>query len=106
MSVELCRIDLVQSCSKLIEELRMQLLNLPLIRMCIRWSYLIQDGAQCRREVILHDQLLLIDPFKQLKTKSVDSFALLVHYIVVLENMFAAFEVLRLDGLLRGFDTP
>ncbi len=36
--------------------------------------------------------------------QAVDRLALLVHHIVVFEQMFAGFEVLRFDGFLRCFD--
>ena len=49
----------------------------------------------------LHDVLLLVDAFEQLAAHAVDRLALLVHHVVVFEQVFAGFEVLRFDGLLR-----
>ena len=42
--------------------------------------------------------------FEQLAAHAVDGLALLVHDVVVFEQVFAGFEVLRFDGLLRGCD--
>ena len=52
----------------------------------------------------LDDALFLFDAFEQLAAHAVDGLALLVHDVVVLEQVFAGFEVLRFDGLLRGRD--
>ena len=43
-------------------------------------------------------------PSKQLAAQAVDRLALLVHDVVVLEQVFARFEVLRFDGFLRALD--
>ena len=59
-----------------------------------------EDG----RDVVLGDELLLVDAFHELAAQAVDGFALLVHDVVVFEHVFAGFEVLGFDGLLRGFD--
>ena len=48
--------------------------------------------------------LLLILPFEQLAAHAVDRLALLVHHVVVFEDVFAGGEVLGFDGLLRGRD--
>ncbi len=48
----------------------------------------------------LHDALFLIDAFEQLAAHAVDGLALLVHDVVVFEQVFAGFEVLRFDGFL------
>ena len=56
------------------------------------------------RDVVLEDEFFLIDAFEQLAAQAVDGLALLVHHVVVLEQMFAGFEVLAFDGFLRGFD--
>ena len=37
--------------------------------------------------------------------QAVDGLALLVHHVVVFQQVFAALEVLRFDGFLRGFDS-
>ena len=46
----------------------------------------------------------LVFAFERRAADGVDRFALLVHYVVVFEQVFAGLEVLRLDGLLRVFD--
>src|SRR5262245_11282454 len=43
-------------------------------------------------------------PFENLTAQRIDVLALLVHHVVVLEQMLADGEVLRLDLLLRAFD--
>ena len=48
------------------------------------------------------DALLLIVAFEQLAAHAVDGLALLVHDVVVFEEVFAGCEVLRFDGLLRA----
>ena len=65
---------------------------------------LIQHGAQQVRNVILDDQLLLIQPLQQLPPRSINGLALLVHHVVVLEQVFARLEVLPFHRLLRRFD--
>ena len=42
--------------------------------------------------------------FEQLAAQRVDVLALLVHHVVVLEQVLAGGEVLRLDLLLRALD--
>ena len=42
--------------------------------------------------------------FQQLAAQSVNGFALLVHHVVVFEQVFAGLEVLRFDGLLGRLD--
>ena len=55
-------------------------------------------------DVILEDQFLLIDPFEQLAAQAVDRLALLVHDVVVFEQVFAGLEVLPFHRFLRSFD--
>ena len=54
--------------------------------------------------MISMNALLLILAFEQRAAHAVDGLALLVHHVVVFEDVFARGEVLRLDGLLRGGD--
>ncbi len=65
---------------------------------------LVEHAAENSADVILQNQLALLDAFEQLAAQAVDGLALLVHHVVVFEQMFARFEVLRFDGLLRAFD--
>ena len=51
-----------------------------------------------------HDVVPLIFARQQLAAHAVDGFALLVHHVIVFEEMFAGPEVLGLDGLLSSFD--
>ena len=47
---------------------------------------------------------LLVLAFEQRAAHAVDGLALLVHHVVVFEDVFAGGEILRFDGLLRGRD--
>ena len=48
----------------------------------------------------LHDPFFLVRAFEQLPAHAVDGLALLVVDVVVFEQVFAGFEVLRFDGFL------
>ena len=50
------------------------------------------------------DVLFLVLLFEQLLAHSIDGFALLVHHVVVLEDVFSGREVLAFDPFLRRFD--
>src|ERR1700722_16360857 len=52
----------------------------------------------------LDDKLTLILPLERGAANRVDRFALLVHHVVVFEQVFAGVEILRFDRLLRLFD--
>ena len=51
-----------------------------------------------------HQIFLLVFAFEKLLAKAVDGFALLVHDVVVFEDVFAVREVLAFNPLLRVFD--
>jgi hypothetical protein len=53
----------------------------------------------------VHHARLLIVTLEQIPAHPVDRLALLVHHVVVFENVFARAKILRLDGFLRGCDT-
>ncbi len=78
-------------------------LDIPVFRMHFLGRVLIQQAGQNVGNVILENQVLLIHTFEQLTPQSIDSLALLVHHVVVFEQVFAGFEVLRFHGLLRCF---
>ena len=69
-------------------------------------AVLVEQPAENVANVILEDEFLLVDAFQQLPAQSVNRLALLVHHVVVFEQMFAGLEVLRLDRLLRRLDAP
>ena len=69
-------------------------------------AYLIEQAAEDVAHVILKDQFLLVEPFQQLPAQAVNRLALLVHHVVVFEQVFAGLEVLPFDGLLRCLDAP
>ena len=64
----------------------------------------VEDGAEDSAYVVFEDEFALVDAFKQLAAQAIDGFALLVHHVVVFEQMFARFEVLRFNALLRVFN--
>ena len=65
---------------------------------------LIHRRAQNPADIILQNQLPLIESFQQSPPHSVHGLALLVHYVVVLKQMFAALKVLRFHCLLRALN--
>ena len=79
-------------------------LELPLVGVDLLGGVLVEDGGENSGEVVVGDELLLVDTFHELAAEAVDGFALLVHDVVVLEDVFAGFEVLSFDGLLRFLD--
>ena len=80
------------------------LVGLPLVGVGFFGSELIEDVGEQGGEVVLGDELLLVDALHELAAETIDGFALLVHDVVVFEDVLAGFEVLAFDGLLRGFD--
>ncbi len=78
--------------------------HLPLVWRGLLGSVFVEHVRQNGRGVILRDELFLVDALHQLAAEAIDGFALLVHHIVILKNVFARLKVLGLDGLLRGFD--
>ncbi len=82
-----------------------KLRDVPLFRMLVL-------RAECFHEFagdILGDAqrvIFLFLAFEGGAANRINRFALLVHHVVVLEQVFARLEVLRLDGHLRVFDAP
>ena len=91
-------------CAEDVVDLREERLELPLVGVGLFGGVLVEDVGEDGGEVVLGDELLLVDAFHELAAQAVDGFALLVHDVVVLEDVFAGLEVLRFDGLLRGLD--
>ncbi len=67
---------------------------------------LFQQRSQDSGNVIFEDEVFLVRAFEQLAAQAVDRLALLVHHVVVFEQMFAGFEVLAFNLLLRLLDAP
>ena len=67
---------------------------------------LLHHVAENAGNVVLDDEVFLVEAFEQPAAQAIDGFALLVHHVVVFEQVFAGLEVLAFDGLLRGFDAP
>ena len=60
------------------------------------WSISVAENAG---DVVVEDEFFLVDAFEQAAAQAVDGLALLVHDVVVFEQVFAGFEVLRLRRL-------
>jgi len=80
------------------------LLGVPLLGMGFLGSELVEDAGEDGGDVVFGDELLLGDAFHELAAEGVDGLALLIHDVVVLEDVLAGFEVLRLDCFLGAFD--
>ncbi len=78
--------------------------NLPLLGVSFFGGEFVEDVGEDGGDVVLGDELLLLDAFHELVAEGVDGLALLVHDVVVLEDVLAGLEVLGLDGLLGGLD--
>ena len=105
VAIELSCVDLFfEVRAEEVVELGEELLKLPLVGVSFLGGVLVEDVGEDGGEVVVGDELLLIDSLHELATEAVDSFALLVHDVVVLEDVFAGLEVLAFDGFLRGLD--
>src|SRR6201997_793709 len=62
---------------------------------------------QLARDVLrnANDIIALVLAFQRRAANAINRFALLVHHVVVFQQVFAGVEVLRFDGLLRGLNT-
>ncbi len=67
-------------------------------------AILLDEIAEDTGNVVFDDEIFLVEAFEQTAAQAVDGDALLVHDVVVLEQVFAGFEVLAFDRLLRGLD--
>src|SRR5205807_275954 len=54
--------------------------------------------------VVIKDKLLLLYALQQLPAEAVHRHALLVHYVVILQDVFAGFKMLALNGLLSSLN--
>ena len=64
----------------------------------------IQRRTQDAAHIIFQNQFPLIDAFEQLPAQPVHCLALLVHHVVVFENVFPVSEVLAFNAFLGAFD--
>src|SRR5215469_7696978 len=80
--------------------------DVPIRRMCLYRNVLLEKIAENSSDVILQNEVLLIDAFEQATAEPVHRFPLLVHDVVVFEQVLASFEVLRLDRFLGLLDSP
>ena len=74
------------------------------------WAFqraeLLHQIAEDADDVFFQNQIFLIDALQQLPAQAINRFALLVHHVVVFEQVFTGFEVLAFDRFLRFLDTP
>ena len=105
-AVEAIEIDLLgnQIDTELREYLGLEGGDVPFVGMRVFRRVLIEQLRDNAGDVVVEDEFLLIDALQQLAAQAIDRLALLVHYIVIFEQVFARFKVLRFDSLLRGFD--
>ena len=89
--------------AKLIQYLIAELRHVPLVRMLLAWAVRFHQLVR-NRFGALENKILLIAAFQERAAQSINRLALLVHHIVVFQQMFARFEVLRFHSLLRVLD--
>lgn len=106
VAVELGGVDLVvKARAEDVVDLRVHRLELPLVGMNLLGGVFVEDVGEDGGDVVVGDELFLVDAFHELTAETVDGLALLVHDVIVFEDVFAGLEVLGFDGLLGGFDT-
>src|ERR1700738_3285043 len=90
--------------AKLAVHLRKELRTVPLIGVLLARAECIDEFA---RNIFgnFENVIALVFSFERGTPDGVNGLALLVHYIVVFEQVFAGVEVLRFYGFLRVFDT-
>jgi len=65
------------------------------------------NRAELAREIAGSEEVAgVVEALEQAFPQTIYGLALFVHHIVIFEQMFASFEVLRFHGFLRRFDTP
>ena len=88
------------------EDRVLQAFEIPIRDVNLDCAELIHQIAEDAGDVILENQFLLIHTFQQLMAQAVHGLALLVHDVVVFQQVFLGFEILRLHGFLRFLDPP
>ena len=81
-----------------------QAFKIPIRKVNFNRAEFIHQIAEDAGDIILENQFLLIHTFEQLMAQAVHGLALLIHYVVVFEKMFAGFEVLGFNCFLCGLD--
>ena len=103
--IQRCGVDSrgFQIDAELVQHFVGKLRDVPLIGMllarAIGFHQRIGDGFGA-----FEHEFLLVAAFEERPAQRVDRLALLVHHVVVFEQVLAGFEVLRFDGLLRVLD--
>ena len=89
--------------SELRVNFREELRGIPLAGMLLARAIRVDE---VERDIVGFSEnvLALILAFERGAANRVNRFALLVHHVVVFEQVFASVEVLRFDGFLRLFD--
>ncbi len=89
----------LQINAELIEDFGGERRDVPFLRMLIARA----EGVHQLASDVFRDAygvVFLVFSFERGAADGVDGFALLVHHVVVFEQVFAGLEVLRFDGLL------
>ncbi len=91
--------------AKLRIHFRQKLRGIPLVGMLLAGTEGVDHFA---RHIFRNPEhiIALIFAFQRGAANTINGFALLVHYIVVFQQMFASVEVLGFHGFLRVFDAP
>jgi hypothetical protein len=84
----------------------LQGLQVPILGMHLDRAVLVHQVAEDAGDVVFQDQFLLVHTLEQLAAQAVHRLALLVHHVVVFEQVFAGLEVLGFDGLLGFLNAP
>ncbi len=64
-------------------------LDVPLIGVLVLRREFVERAAQDAAHIVFENQILLLDAFEQLAAQAINGLTLLVHHIVVFEQMFA-----------------
>ena len=72
--------------------------------MALGRAILVHQIAENRGDIIFEDQIFLVRALEQTAAQAIHGLALLVHHVVVFEQMFARFKMLAFDRFLRGLD--
>ena len=95
----LCKIQ-----PEVIGKIFFQSVIIPLVGMQIAGGKAVERFSHHAGHVIIQDKFLLLHTFQQLAAQAVNGHALLVHHVVIFQQVFAGLKVLGFHGLLRRLD--
>ena len=82
-----------------------QTFDVPIGSVRLYRNVLLEQFTQNSGDVIFDDQIFLFESLQQTPAQAIDGLTLLVHHIVILEQMFARLEMLSFDCFLRFLDS-